>query len=177
LFQYLRDQLDALFDHYPTLRRNFGNSVYAASTFNLGPSTVCFKHADGGNVAHALCAITSAGDYDPMEGGHIILFSLKLVIEFPPGSSVLIPSAIVPHANTPIRKHESRFSFTQYCAGGLMRWVNYGFRSAKSILAEKGGRQKISAIDGVGDVRWKDKLNLFSKVDELQADRVEVFKK
>jgi hypothetical protein len=146
-----------------------------ASTFNLGPDTVCIDHLDPGNVAHGLCIISSGGKFDPVKGGHIILWQLKLLIEFPPGSTVLIPSATLIHANTPISKGETRFSFTQYCAGGLMRWVDYGFRTAKDLMAEKGGKEKIAVINGVGDTRWRRMLDLFSKVDELHTDRAKVF--
>jgi hypothetical protein len=134
------------------------------------------EHIDSGNSAHGQCIISSGGTYDPKKGGHIILIQLKLIIEFPPGSTVMIPSATLTHANTPIGRHETRFSFTQYCAGGLMRWVDYGFRTAKDILAEKGGRERLSKINGVGVSRWEGLLNLYSTVDELEADRKDVFK-
>jgi hypothetical protein len=64
---------------------------------------------------------------------------------------------------------------TQYCVGGLIRWVKYGFQTAKSLLAEEGGRQMIKKINGAGDSRWRDGLALFSTVDGLQADREAVF--
>jgi hypothetical protein len=174
LFQYYRNQLDALYDHHPTLRRNFKNSVMPASTFNLGPDTVCWDHTDPNNVAHGFCPITSLGTYDSKKGGHIILKQLRLIIEFPPGSTILIPSATLIHSNTPISPGETHYSFTQYCAGGLMRWVDYGFRSVKDLLAEKGGKEKASIING-GESRWRRMLDLFSKVDELQEDRKAVF--
>jgi hypothetical protein len=157
------------------LRRSFNNSVYPASTFNLGPETVCLEHVDPNNTAHGFCAISSGGTYDPKKGGHIILIQLRLIIEFPPGSTVLVPSAALVHANTPIGKGETRFSFTQYCAGGLMRWVDYGFKTAKDLMSERGGKDRVSNINGVGDSRWRALLSLFSKVEEVQADRSEVF--
>lgn len=160
-----------LHDHYPTLRRNFNNSIYAAVTFNLGPGTVCLEHADNGNVAHGYCAVTSGGDYDPTKGGHLVLHDLGLIIEFPPGSTILLPSSTLRHSNTPIQSGETRFSMTQYCAGGLLRWVNYGFRSKKSLLAERGGREQIARIDGPGDSRCQRALSLFSKHSELESDR------
>lgn len=39
-----------------------------------------------------MCAITTLSDYDPKAGGHLVLWDLKLVIEFPPGSTILILS-------------------------------------------------------------------------------------
>jgi hypothetical protein len=175
LFRFYEDKLEQLYDHHPTLRRNIPGSIFPASTFNLGPSTVCVEHVDSANVSHGLCPITSAGSYNPKIGGHIVLKQPKLIIEFPPGSTILLPSSTLVHSNTPIHAGETRFSMTQYCAGGLIRWVNYGFRTAKSLLEEKGGKERIEAINGSGDSRWRESLNLFSTVDGLQGDRKAVF--
>lgn len=70
---------------------------------------------------------------------------------------------------------ENRQSITQYCPGGLLRWVDYGFQSVKSLLAQKGGAKRRAEIDGPPGARWKKALGLFSKASELAADRVAVF--
>ncbi|KAI0665364.1 hypothetical protein C8Q78DRAFT_995596 [Trametes maxima] len=67
---------------------------------------------------------------------------VTLVVEFPPGSSILLMSAVVLHANTPIQDGETRMSFTQYCAGGLLRWVDSGFRT-QGELAEQSPQAKM----------------------------------
>lgn len=56
---------------------------------------------------------------------------------------------------------------TQYVAGGLIRWVDYGFKSAKSLLAEKDGKERRALIDGPEGSRWQWAVSLFSKVAEL----------
>ena len=84
-------------------------------------------HIDHNNLSHGLCALTALGAYDHTLGGHLILFGLKLVVQFPVGSTVLIPSGCMEHGNTPIREGETRLSIAQYAAGGLLRWVAYGF--------------------------------------------------
>jgi hypothetical protein len=61
----------------------------------------------------------------------------QLVIEFPPGSTILIPSSILSHSNTAVDDQEHRYSFTQYAAGGLFRWVDNGFRTLDSPLKNK----------------------------------------
>ncbi|KZP30363.1 hypothetical protein FIBSPDRAFT_908068 [Athelia psychrophila] len=88
------------------------------------------------------CAVTALGDYDPTLGGHLILWDLKLIIEFPPGSTVLIPSAIFTHSNTAIQEGESRYSFTQYTSGGLFRWVEHGFQGEQPYHASLSNREK-----------------------------------
>lgn len=168
VYEYTRRTLKELYDTYQWLEPNFDKSVYSSVTFNCGPETACLEHTDSGNAAHLFCAITALGDYDPTQGGHLVIFPLKLIIEFPPGSTILIPSATIAHGNTPIGPNEKRMSMTQYCAGGLFRWVEYGFRSAKSLLAQKGGQEKRNQIDS-SRAAWA--INLFSKSKELAGDR------
>jgi hypothetical protein len=43
-------------------------------------------------------------------------------------------------------------------------------------MAEKGGKEKIAIINGVGETRWRRMLDLFLKVDELHVDCANVFK-
>ncbi|KAF8078915.1 hypothetical protein FPV67DRAFT_1604272, partial [Lyophyllum atratum] len=119
LYDASNDVLSQLLDWKPTLRRNFTNSVYCCTTFNFGPHVVCRGHRDHLNWAPGGCIITSGGEFDYVRGGHIVLEEAKLIIEFPPGCSVIIPSACITHGNTPILESEHRISMTQYTAGGL----------------------------------------------------------
>lgn len=48
------------------------------------------------------------------------------VIEFPAGSTILLPSVAIAHSNTPIGPGERRCLFTQYTFGGLFRWAARG---------------------------------------------------
>jgi hypothetical protein len=68
------------------------------------------------------------GHYNHKPGGHLILFSLKLVVEFPPGSDAVI--CHVTHGNTPIQPGETCI---QYCSGQLFHWVQYGFQTLKDL--------------------------------------------
>ncbi|KAF8958751.1 hypothetical protein BDZ97DRAFT_1668082 [Flammula alnicola] len=111
------------------LRRNFPNTPWAATSFNFGPQTVCYRHADFNNLAFGWCCITALGQFDPTKGGHLVLWDLGIVIEFPPGTSILIPSAVISHSNVPIGSHETRYSFTQYSAGGIFRWNDNEFKT------------------------------------------------
>jgi len=133
LHAYYVDTLKALHDHNPALKRIFPTSVFAATTYNFGPRTVCFKHVDFANLSFGMCAVTALGDFDPKKGGHLVLWDCGLVIEFPPGSTILIPSAAMAHSNTTISVDERRYSFTQYTAGGLFRWVENGFMRSEDF--------------------------------------------
>jgi hypothetical protein len=157
------DILNQLFDNDPTLVRNFQKSIFTACTFNLGPNTITLDHLDSANVAHGLCAITALGNYNPKLGGHIALFDLGLIIEFPPGSTILLPSAVFRHGNTPIQPGETRMSFTQYVAGGLFRYVKYGFRTAKKLVEEEREECK-KEIDGNYADRCEAALRLVATI-------------
>ena len=164
------DVVEKLLETQPKLKQNFSNSVFPSVAFNLGPQTVCFLHRDFKNVPYGLCPVTSAGSFDPTKGGHMALWEFKLIIEFPPGSTILLPSATIGHCNTAIQEGETRYSLTQYCAGGLVRWVKYGCQSRASLAATAEGREKLIKFDGNNAERCKHALGLFSKYDELELD-------
>lgn len=175
MYEHYAQTFKSLYNHHPGLQHNFSNSIFPAATFNLGPDTVALGHLDSGNLPFGMCALTSLGPYDPKKGGHLVLFNLKIVVEFPPGSTILIPSATVEHGNTAIQDGESRMSLAQYASGGLFRWVAYGFQSALALLSQPGGQERKAEIDGVPGDRWRSGLSFFSKPDNLVVDRKHIF--
>ncbi|KZP28311.1 hypothetical protein FIBSPDRAFT_668895, partial [Athelia psychrophila] len=122
------DYLGRLRQHDPSLAWNFPQSVFPVTTVNFGPEAACYDHLDFGNAAAGWCAITAAGSYDPKLGGHLIIFDINKIIEFPPGSTILLPSSVMRHGNTPIQEGETRVGITQYAAGALFRYVDHGFK-------------------------------------------------
>lgn len=167
IFIDAQDKMQKLLQRHPDLEWNFPNSIYSCATVHPSKKTVTYEHVDTANAPINWCHIVPLGCFDPKVGGHLILFDLGLVIEFPPGSSILIPSAVLRHGNTSIRPHEERMSFTQYCSGGLMRWVECGFRTYKQYQEE----------DPVGFAKFKGDLkdrttrylNLFSRINRASA--------
>lgn len=97
-----------------------------------------------------------------------MLWDLQLVIEFPPGSTILIPSAVLRHSNTAIQKGEERYSFTQYTAGGLFRWVDHGFQKEDEYYAGLSKEEAVEEEEAMQG-RWKMGLGLFSTLDELKS--------
>ncbi len=154
--------LDSLLESDPRLKPTFPNNAFAAATFNLGPRVATYPHLDHLNFAFGMCAITSLGKYDHQKGGHIILWDAKLIIEFPPGATILIPSAILRHSNVAVADGETRYSLTQYFAGGLFRWVKCGFRTLKAYRAA--GFDLESEYD-----EWREGWRLYSTVSELRS--------
>ena len=169
---YYEDHLDKLLDHDHTLRRNFPNSIWSAAAFNFGPRTVTRRHRDHANVPFGLCAVTSLGDFDPKQGGHLVLWTLKLVIEFPPGSTILIPSAAIAHSNTAIGRRETRCSFTQFTAGGLFRWVEHGNQPDTDYFRGMSASER-EQVASENAARCKFGLSLFSTFEELESSREE----
>ena len=163
LHAYYSEKLGALYTNDPSLEKTFKSSVFSATTYNLGPHTVCFPHKDFGNLAFGLCAVTALGRFDPTKGGHLVLWELGLVIEFPPGSTILLPSATITHSNTSISKGETRYSFTQYAAGGLFRWVDQGFQKATDFLASRTPEQ-LEELEEQKKGRWSFGLSLLPRI-------------
>jgi hypothetical protein len=149
----------------PNLRRNFSAtvSVFAAATLNFGPQTVTFPHLDFANLAWGWCTITALGDFDPNKGGHLILWDLKLIICFPPGSTILIPSALIRHSNTSIGSHKKRFSFTQYTPTGIFRFVANRFKSEKEVNSTEMSTEEPAVQVETQKIRWVEGLKMYQK--------------
>ncbi len=167
LFHHYATHLRDLLIHDATLIMNWTHSIFAAATFNFGPRTLCFRHTDSGNLPFGWCAITALGRFDYRHGGHLVLWDLKLVIDFPPGSTILIPSAILRHSNTNIGRQERRYSFTQYTAGGLFRWVDYGFRTSEEYWKSLSAKEQLAAKQ-MQEERWRMGLGMFSTLEDLR---------
>ncbi|KAF9786616.1 hypothetical protein BJ322DRAFT_1003890, partial [Thelephora terrestris] len=124
---------------------------YSAVTFNLGGKVCNFPHRDYKNLAWGWCAVTSLGTYDPRLGGHLVLWELGIAVEFPPYSTIMLPSAILTHFNIAIQEGEKRLSIVQYNSSGLFRWLAYG--------GPKGNKDKS------GNAWWDDPSHMFNVLD------------
>lgn len=167
LYSYYAQSLESLLQHDPTTFRPYPNSVWSAATFNFGPKTTCFKHRDSANLAYGICGIEALGTYDPKLGGHLVLSDAHKVVEFPPGSAILVTSSAVAHFNVPIRKGERRYSFTQYTSGAIFRWVEFGF---KPVDRHHASMSKADSRDLAEELKHQlhKGLGLFSTLAELR---------
>jgi len=165
LHRYYLRYLETLLEKMPELQRIFNGSAFPATAFNFGPNVWTRKHRDVLSCPFGWCTIQALGRFDPTKGGHLILWELGLVVEFPPGSLILIPSATLTHSNTPIAEGDVRASFTQYCPGGLFRFVDYGFRKEQGLKTQDPALYE--EVCRLRPERWKMGLNLLSKKDDL----------
>ncbi|KAF8200543.1 hypothetical protein K438DRAFT_2110717 [Mycena galopus ATCC 62051] len=90
----------------------------------------------------------------------------RVVIRFPPGSTILLPSAIIRHSNVPVGAHETRSSFVQYTAGGIFRWIRNGFMTDDDFELQASSAEK-AARAAEAETRWEEGLKMFSTIDEL----------
>lgn len=158
-----------LLEWKPYIDRVFPGSVFCAATWNFGPMTVCKMHIDHLNFIIGGCVVTALGEFDYRNGGQIILEQLKLILEFPPGASIILPSACIRHGNLPVGKGEKRSSFTQYTAGGLFRWVRYGFKTAEEF--ERTDPKGKEQADSERKLRWVEGCKLYSTIDDFKASQ------
>ncbi|KAE9397047.1 hypothetical protein BT96DRAFT_996128 [Gymnopus androsaceus JB14] len=127
----------ALHEWDPLLARNFPKSVFAATTINFGPQTVADIH-----------------------GGELVLWNIGLIIRFPPGCTILFPSALIAHSNLPVQPGEERYSITQYLAAALTRFVENGFQNDADII-RSGDQQAIEELKARRSGRWQQGLQKF----------------
>ncbi|KAF9025147.1 hypothetical protein BDZ89DRAFT_954060, partial [Hymenopellis radicata] len=97
---------------------------FAACHINFPPSAWARFHLDSMNLIRGMCAVWALGNYDSKRGGHIILWDLRCIIEFPPGNMILLPSALVTHGNLiVIQDGVMRAAFVLYSAAALFEYV------------------------------------------------------
>lgn len=164
LYGYYDEKLGRLLASDPQLKKPF-HSVFPAAAYNLGPRTVCKPHVDFANLPFGYCAVTALGRFDHRTGGHLVLDEYKLILEFPRGTTILIQSGIVTHGNVEVGEGEKRFSFTQYAAGGLFRWVDNGFQTLGELGKRLSGEEREERARADGE-RWKMGLELVPKLYE-----------
>ena len=61
-------------------------------------------------------------------------------------------------------------AFALYAAGGLFRWVHYGFRSWKTFMEDDPVAAAQAKEDGAA--RWREAVGMYSVVEELHSDRL-----
>ncbi|KAJ7662501.1 hypothetical protein B0H17DRAFT_1211895 [Mycena rosella] len=104
----------------PHLPHSFQCSMFSSVAFNFSPHVWTFCHRDILNLPFGWCTVQSAGEFHRTHSGHLVLWDLKLVMDFPHSTVILLPSATIAHSNIPVHANETRVLFTQYTTNGLM---------------------------------------------------------
>lgn len=163
---FYTDLIADLMEHDPSLKPADVDTAFAAMTFNFGPNAATYEHMDHQNYAAGFCVVTSLGDYDASRGGHLFLRELGLVVEFPVGASILLPSAVIAHGNTSIGKNEYRASVTSYTAAGNVRWRDQLYKVQDNMTAAE--KRTFRALQMPRRTAAVERL---SKIDELGEDQ------
>ncbi|KAG6913903.1 hypothetical protein DXG01_003624 [Tephrocybe rancida] len=184
-FEWLARKVSSIFAHWaPRLHAHYAETkdaicswnlelkhwlgcAFAAIVCNLGPQTICYKHQDGANLPYSWCCVTLLGNFDPMRGGHIILWNLGIAVECPPFHHFYLPSSSIVHSNVAIQPGETHLSVTHYSAGPLFQFTERGMRAELDFkqTASKEDRKRSAAKDAEW---WKFGLSLFSTMEELR---------
>ena len=150
------------------LKRTTPKTAYPTTACNFR-NVCCCPHRDTQNCPFCWCSITALGNFNHTRGGHLILWELKLIIEFPHGWTILIPSATITHSNTPVAEGESRVLVTQYCAGSVLRYADNLCSTDKNLRTKNPTLFKQNQADKYA--RWKMSLTLLSTIDSLKKGK------
>ncbi|KAJ3570686.1 hypothetical protein NP233_g4244 [Leucocoprinus birnbaumii] len=135
VFNYYKDHMDRLRQNpkYHRLIHNNAHGVYPGKSRNWPPGVFTWPHCDVMNLAFGWCAIVALGRFQPHRSGHLVIHNLRLVVQFPPGACILIPSAFLWHSNIPIHRDDERASLTFYAPNGLFRFIDNDFMTEKQL--------------------------------------------
>lgn len=139
---------------------------FSAGSINLGPQVVTRPHTDHANPTYGVCAITALGRFNCDKGRHLVLPKLGLVIQFPPGATIILPSAAIVHYNLPIQPGEERFSLVQYTAVGFFRWRAHGYQTTvqyRRVHNIKAPEQRVQAA-----AQLVAGINRFTRLDNIE---------
>ncbi|THV07166.1 hypothetical protein K435DRAFT_742811 [Dendrothele bispora CBS 962.96] len=128
LHQLYKKVLEIIIAEDPSLKRTFPNSQFASIRYNL-KNAIDVPHRSFSNLSFGRCGIFACGNYNYKKSGHVVLWDLGLVIEFPPGTVVFIPDALLLYSTTKISTtttSETRSLIMLYSDAALFRWVHNG---------------------------------------------------
>lgn len=154
------DVLTSVCENDEFLRRNHEKSPYAATTVNMKGEVICDDHTDSANLPFGWCRITPFGPFNYRRGGHMVLWDLGIAIEFPPGTTIYIPSALLVHSNLLIGEGEKRYSITSYSGGGLFRWIWNGGQTDEH-WEEEATEEEIAQREWFRDTAWDTAMQYF----------------
>ncbi|KIK58913.1 hypothetical protein GYMLUDRAFT_170450, partial [Collybiopsis luxurians FD-317 M1] len=131
---------------------NFDDICFAACHLNLGHAGTK-THNDLLNVFFAMCVIWCCGPFNHTQGGHIILWELGIVVEFPAGCGFIFPSAMISHGNIPISSNECCHSIAFFTAAGNLHYYCNGFTTDK-VFKERVSKWQLQTVQSYRKELW-----------------------
>jgi hypothetical protein len=160
LYAYYDQTLESICTLTPQCNFPVKDLPFASYTLNVGRQCICNVHVDGNNLVSGLCLVIPFGDFNHQNGGHLILHELRMVLELPPGSIVLFPSAIISHENVGIAPHEERRAFTAFTPGSMFQWVEDCFDRVPKFPNEEAKKR-------YGLEAWSTGISRFPHITEF----------
>jgi hypothetical protein len=166
-YKHYKAVSEGLLQSQQELCSNFPNkTVFAAMTINMGPCSFSPPHMDADNDADGLCTDTACGNFDPDQGGQLVLWDLGLVIWFPPGASILFPSSLITHSTLPVAKNETRYVILQFTSGELSWWQENGYQSDQTYHSKASPEELEKRLENWSS-RWQHSLQTFTRWNDL----------
>ncbi|KAJ7016826.1 hypothetical protein C8F04DRAFT_973077, partial [Mycena alexandri] len=160
--QFLKHQSDAL---YPST-----SSVFSAATIEFGPH---LQETNRRHEAGSWNILLALGHYNHRHGGHIIFWDLGLVVAFPPGSCILVPTGLIRYSFVKVRPHETRYSLVQWAGAGIRRWFQNGRRTDVEFAAQA-TREEHAAREGSRELDQDAVLSSFPGESDLPLDTMKL---
>ncbi|KAJ7043432.1 hypothetical protein C8F04DRAFT_943278, partial [Mycena alexandri] len=160
--QFLKHDPDAL---YPS-----PSSVFSAATLEFGPH---LQETNRRHEAASWSVLLALGNYKHRHGGHVIFWDLGLVVAFPPGSCILIPSGLIRYSFVKVRPHETRYSLMQWAGAGIGRWFQNA-RCTDIEFAVKATREEHAAREGRRELDQDAALSSFPRESELELNAMQL---
>jgi hypothetical protein len=92
----------------------------------------------------------------------------NLVIDCPPGSTILIAGSVKEYFFSPLHKHEKMYLFQQYFHASIQRWIDRGFRSDADFDADA-TPEEADAVSAKLAQRVPFTMKLFSRLHEIHT--------
>lgn len=146
-------------------------AVWPTVTFNGGPQTATFEHADVLNQPGVPCGVHCLGYWNAKKSARFIMHDFRLYVDFPPNRTVIISSAGVRHSNTALEEGDRRYSIAMYMSGALMRYAAFG-GNVGGIPADQRAR-----LDQELGETWVHQYARLSNFWDLEEDRRDVFER
>ncbi|KAJ7666210.1 hypothetical protein DFH06DRAFT_1322829 [Mycena polygramma] len=148
-FIALRADKDKFLSYNPSVLYPTDSSVYSAATFEFGGPHYRASPSAAQGEPGTWNVLTALGTFQPMHGGHLIVWDLGLVTNFPAGTTILIP-ACLRYSFVKVREGEHRYSLLQWSGSGIGRWYRNGRKSdlefaVKATKKEHDAREKLRA--------------------------------
>lgn len=163
--EYYWSTQDTLGEVYDNCTAPVSGLPFSSFTFNTDDQCICSAHVDGLNLSFGLCLICPLGDFNPQNGGHLILHNLKMILEAAPGSMIFIPSALISHENVKIGRGERRHAITAYTPAAIFQHIDrMTSQSSKSPLPTPISHKELKRR---GDHVWTTGVSLLPHISEF----------